>query len=194
MEDRYLTHINEAMNALISANNMPGMKGTDNNINSVYIVNYMQNNAFAQGLTFDYKFRHGIIRDPDDKKLKMKSVDNQDQYGFDNSTDIKGAYRVLDKAGLSEAIQTIYDNLGKEVSEGFIYECIIGDKMYSWDQIECSDQVQKVLPFGELIDSMNETIRDYILYGREKSELIHELKYGNKDMPTLLNEYRNVLL
>ena len=190
MKELYLTHINEAMNALISANNMPGLKG---NSNSVYIVNYMQNNAFAQGLTTDYKMRHMITRDPDDSKLKMKSVDNQDEYGFDNTTDIKGVYRVLDKAGLSEALEKIESNLDNEVSEGFIYECILGDKMYTWDQIEFNDKVEKIVPYDELIKGMNESIRNYTLYGKEKAELISEIKYGNKDMSTLLQEYNNIL-
>ena len=191
MKDLYLTHINEAMNALISANNIPGLKG---NSNSVYIVNYMQNNAFAQGLTTDYKMRHMITRDPDDSKLKMKSVDNQDEYGFDNTTDIKGVYRVLDKAGLSEALEKIESNLGNEINEGFIYECILGDKMYTWDQIEFNDKVEKIVPYDELIKGMNESIRNYTLYGKEKAELLAEIKYGDKDLSTIMEEYKNTLL
>ena len=190
MENNYLTHINEAMNALISVNNMPGMKG---NSNSVYIVNYMQNNAFAQGYTDDYKMRHMITRDPDDKKLKMKSVDNQDEYGFDNSTDIKGAYRVLDKAGLSERVEELYKHLGEEVSEGFIYECLVGDKMYSFDQIEFSPEVERVTPFRDNIESMNDNIRNYTLYGKEKAELITEVKYGDKDIATIMEDYKDIL-
>ena len=194
MKDNYLIHIYEAMNALISANNMPGLKGTDNNTDSVYIVNYMQNNAFANGLTTDYKMRHMITRDPDDKKLKMKSVDNQDNYGFDCSTSIEGIYKVTNKANLSEGLEKIKANIGKEVDEGFIYECILGDKMYSWDQIEFSDKVERVTPFKDALSAMEESIRNYTLYGKEKAELIYEIKYGNKDMSTLLSEYSNILL
>ena len=176
MSDNYLTHIFEAMNALVAANNMTGLKDP----NEVYIINHMQNNAFAQTLTTDYKLRHGITRDPDDKKLKFTDVDNQDKYGFDNSTDIKGVYHVLDKAKLSEGLSKLYDNIGKEVPEGFIYECILGDKMYSWDQIDFCDKVEKVVPFNELIKGMNESIRNYTLE-TDTSDLSYEIKYGTQE-------------
>lgn len=191
MKDGYLTHINEAMNALIAANNMPGIQDTGNN---VYIVNRLQNNAFSQGLTVDYKMRHMITVDPVDKKLKMTSVDNQDQYGFDNSTDILGAYRVLDKANLSEGLQKIKDNIGKEVNEGFIFEAILGEKMYSYDQLDYTDKVKKITPIEDMIKSMNESIRNYTLYGKEKAELIAEIKYGNKSVSDIITEYKDTLL
>ena len=184
MSDNYLTHIYEAMNALVAANDMPGL----NSGSSVYIINYMHNNAFAQALTTDYKMRHGIIRDPEDKKLKFTSVDNQDQYGFDNSTDIKCVYHVMDKAKLSEGLEKIKANIGKEVPEGFIYECVLGDKMYSWDQIDFCDKVEKVVPYDELIKGMNESIRNYTLYGKEKAEILADSIHGNVSITDKLNE------
>ncbi len=159
MSKSYIASLLEAMNALISGY-MPGMKDTG----SVYIVNYMQNNAFAQALTTDYKMRHMITRDYSDNTLRFVDTVTDDDYGFDNSTDLKKIYRVTDKSHLSEGLEKIKANIGKEVDEGFIYECILGDKMYSWDQIEFSDKVEEVVPFSKLLSNMNESIRNYTLY------------------------------
>ncbi len=187
MADKFLIHIYEAMNALTSGY-MPGMKDTG----SVYIVNYMQNNAFAQALTTDYKMRHMITRDYNDNTLKFVDTVTDDDYGFDNSTDIKKIYRVTDKSHLSEGLEKIRANIGKEVDEGFIYECILGDKMYSWDQIEFSDKVEEIVPFSKLVSNMNESIRNYTLYTDNnidaKDKLTEDILYSNKSMSTLFEE------
>ena len=189
MVSNYLTHIFEAMNALTSGY-LPGIQDTGN---SVYIVNKLQNNAFSMGVTTDYKMRHMITRDPEDKKLKMEDTDNQDDYGFDCSTSIRGIYKVTDKAKLSEGMDKIISNIGNEVDEGFIYECLIGDKMYDYDQIEYSDQVEKVFPFTDSLKAMEESIRNYTLYGKEKAELLAEVKYGDKSVSDIITEYKSVL-
>ena len=191
MRSNYLTHIFEAMNALIAANTMPGIQDSGS---SVYIVNKMNNNAFTWGMTIDYKMRHMIEKDPEDKKLKLKDVDNQDQYGFDCSTKIDSIWKVTDKAGLSEALEKIYNNLGNEVSDNFIYETLTGEKMYSMDQIEFSDKVKKITPLDDMIKAMSESIRNYTLYGKWKAELIAEVKYGDKSVSDIITEYRDVLL
>ena len=191
MRSEYLTHIFEAMNALISANNMPGIQDTGNN---VYIVNKLQNNAFTWGMTTDYKMRHMIEKDPEDKKLKLKDVDNQDNYGFDSSTKIDSVWTITDKAGLSEAIEKIYENLGNEVDDNFIYETLTGEKMYTLDQIEFSDKVKKITPLDDMIKGMCESIRNYTLYGKEKAELLAEVKYGDKSVSEIMNEYKDTLL
>lgn len=191
MRSEYLTHIFEAMNALISANNMPGIQDTGNN---VYIVNKLQNNAFTWGMTTDYKMRHMIEKDPEDKKLKLKDVDNQDNYGFDSSTKIDSVWTITDKAGLSEALEKIYENLGNEVDDNFIYETLTGEKMYTLDQIEFSDKVKKITPLEDMIKGMCESIRNYTLYGKEKAELLAEVKYGDKSVSDIINEYKDTLL
>lgn len=191
MRSNYLTHIFEAMNALIAANTMPGIQDSGS---SVYIVNKMNNNAFTWGMTTDYKMRHMIEKDPEDKKLKLKDVDNQDDYGFDCSTKIDSIWKVTDKAGLSEALEKIYNNLGNEVSDNFIYETLTGEKMYSIDQIEFSDKVKKITPLEDMIRGMCESIRNYTLYGKEKAELIAEVKYGSKSVNEIITEYKDVLL
>lgn len=188
MSEKYITHLYEAMNALMSGY-MPGMKDAG----SVYIVNYMQNNAFAQALTTDYKLRNGITVDPEDKKLKLMTNDESD-YGFANSTDIKGVYRVLDKAHLSEGLEMLKSNIGKEVPIGFIYECILGDKLYTWDQIEFSDKVEKIVPYNTLIKNMNESLRQYIYDECKVDYIIKESgKNSSKEIQDINNKIHNCI-
>ena len=189
MKDKFITHLYESMNALTSGF-MPGFDQSE-----CYIVNYMQNNVFAQGLTDDIKLRHMITVDPKDHKLK--DIDTSKEYGFDNSTDIKGVYRVLDKANLSEALNIIKEAMdkGNTVEDDFIFSTIFGHKMYSFDQIEFEESlpIKKVVPFEEAMEYMNTTIRNNILYGSRQSELMNKIKYGNESISQLIQENSDIL-
>lgn len=152
-EDDYLS---EAMNALLSGS-MPGIKDTQ----SVYIVNYLQNNVFSGHEEMNYAI--------------------SDNIGLTNliCRDREGVLRKAPKKILENAIYTVYKVPGitpQEVSDklapymntfveyGFLYETVTGKKMYDDAQILYDPKLQECVSPREYIGLKSEIIENLIKY------------------------------
>ena len=135
--------ISEAMNALLSGS-MPGIKDTQ----SVYIVNYLQNNVFSGHEEMNYAI--------------------SDNIGLTNliCRDREGVLRKAPKKILENAIYTVYKVPGitpQEVSDklapymntfveyGFLYETVTGKKMYDDAQILYDPELKECVTPKEYI-------------------------------------------
>ena len=151
VEDKSLS---EAMNALLSGS-MPGIKDTQ----SVYIVNYLQNNVFSGHEEMNYAI--------------------SDNIGLTNliCRDKEGVLRKAPKKILENAIYTVYKVPGitpQEVSNklapymntfveyGFLYETVTGKKMYDDAQILYDPELKECITPKEYIGMKCEILENIL--------------------------------
>ena len=148
-------HVNEAMNALTSGY-IPGMKETD----SVYIVNYMQNNAFSGeisqgfGISDNIKLSNLICRDKEGKL--RKAPDN-----FLEDCEFNVYY--IPSISIEEISNKLAPYMDSVVGEEFIYETVFGKKLYTYDQINTEEKAIPVLNFKEHLAFIEKSVRDSVL-------------------------------
>jgi len=148
-----ISPLNEWMNALMSGK-VVGMEDSD-----AYIVNYLPKQTFT-GEEPEYKQTPNNLK----RKLAVSNgtftkVAHVDKDGilstgnFDEIIDVKSAsYYKLDKT-VKEVSKILESHLGEEVNDAFIYESLVGKKLYTFDQIpftlECIDD--KIVDIPELV-------------------------------------------
>lgn len=128
-------HVNESVdNPILEAMTMSGyapIVGTFDR-NSVYIVNYLQNNVFSGGEDeyadkFDFAITPSVLSD---SIVYIDKKDNTLVRGSKKDIKIKnGKYYKINKS-IEEATKLLYDYIGKQVPDYFIYETLTGEKLY----------------------------------------------------------------
>lgn len=199
-------HVNEMMNALTSGY-IPGIKDT----NSVFVVNYLQNNVFSNqadyqgiGICNSVKLDHILTRDKEGKlQFAPDTFLHNATYNV-YATDIP----------ISEVSKRVAPYIGSFVEEGFLYEAVFGKPLYQYDQIELEEHAFEIPDFYEsmqllesvtksyLTNTLNEEkVSDYIISENDKnlftyfsesmelSEANHQL-YQNPETNQFLNRLR----
>lgn len=140
--------VREAMNALMSGY-IPGFNSTG----STYIVNYMQNNTFALGITDNPKLTNIITRNDEGKLVKMD----------DNFKDTFDSYNVyLTNKSSKEVSEALLPYMNTVVNEGFIYESIFNKKMFTYDQIELEENAIKIVDYYTSLNILGECVKNII--------------------------------
>ena len=154
---------NEAMNALMTGY-IPGVDSEG----SVYVVNYMQNNVFSgeeergYGISDNPKLTNLICRNKEGILTKAPS-DLLEKCKYD-------VYMVnIDKDELSKKI---YPYMEKFVSESFVYECIFGKKMYTYDQIMTEESAIPVIDYYKGLDLLGEMVHNFIMGKSNNDEYV----------------------
>lgn len=160
-------HINEMMNALMGSSPVGY-----NTPQSTYIVNYMQNNTFSQGITNDPELKCMIYVDPEDHRLKKGSKDN-----------ISGQYEMylVNTDNINESLNIIANTIGSVVRPTFIYETVFGKKMYTDDQIRVTEEAIRIPSFEDHLDSIKENTSNFILYGTTDISTLDRLNMIKND-------------
>lgn len=146
--------INEAMNALMSGY-IPGIRDTD----SVYIVNYLQNNVFSgepeqgMGISNNCKLTNLICRNKRGE-LSKAPYDFLETCRYD-------VYLV--DVSPKEISKKLAPYMGSFVEEGFLYETLFHKKMYTFDQIMTEESAIPVIDFYKGLDMLSETVKNFIL-------------------------------
>ena len=146
--------INEAMNALMSGY-IPGIRDTD----SVYVVNYLQNNAFSgdqeqgMGISNNCKLTNLICRNKRGE-LSKAPYDFLETCRYD-------VYLV--DVSPKEISKKLAPYMGSFVEEGFLYETLFHKKMYTFDQIMTEESAIPVIDFYKGLDMLSETVKNFIL-------------------------------
>lgn len=120
----------------------------------VYIVNFLQNNVFAKP---DYT----IADSPKLQKLIIKNKENTLEE-VDASFLFNSKYSLYFVEASEDKIRSIKENIGKEVSDNFIYETIFGHKKYSDDQILFEDSAKPCKDFYETLQEDEDYISKFI--------------------------------
>ena len=151
-EERRVIHVNENMYPAL-AGALPPMSA-----NGVYMVNYMQNNAYSSKSNlavsdnprFDtlYTIADGILKK---KKKEFLKECRYNTYFVDNCKD-----RVAEFCN---------NNLDKEVSESSFYEAIFGHRMMMENQIEFEDAAIEYQDINYQESKLSKFIVDYITKG-----------------------------
>lgn len=96
--------------------------------NNLLIANYLQNNVFSNNskLAVFLNDKELLLRDDNSFALERKEIDFLDncRYGL-----------FFAKECSKDTLNILSENIGKEVSDDFIYETIFGHKKYSNDQL-----------------------------------------------------------
>lgn len=146
--------INEAMNALMSGY-IPGADCKD----SVFIVNYMQNNVFSgeeiRGycISDDYKLENIIARN------KEGILEHAPSNFLDNAR--YDVYMIKDVK--ESVVKKLAENMHKFVDESFIYESVFGHSMYTYDQIMLEESAIPVLDFNRAMELIGESTKNVLL-------------------------------
>lgn len=146
--------INEAMNALMSGY-IPGIRDTD----SVYVVNYLQNNVFSgdqeqgMGISNNCKLTNLICRNKRGE-LSKAPYDFLETCRYD-------VYLV--DVSPKEISKKLAPYIGSFVEEGFLYETLFHKKMYTYDQIMTEESAIPVIDFYKGLDMLSETVKNFIL-------------------------------
>ena len=146
--------VHEAMNALMTGY----IPGSVDNPNNVYIVNYMQNNVFSGedpnedciGVADNPKFTNLIIR----SNGVLKKVD--ESFLQDKS------YKVyILEMSREEVSNRLNKYMNQEVEKGFIYETLIGKKLYTNDQVQFESKLTPTLDYYEYMETFKEICDNY---------------------------------
>lgn len=152
----------EAMNALLSGK-VPGLKDSD-----AYIVNYIQHSSFNPGWEQSYGVTNSIKLD----RIFGKDINgNLGQVNPDTISNVK-IYKLPITIG--EVSKIISPYIGKEIDNKFIYEALIGKKLYTYDQIAC-DNLPCVKSLTEDCSDIYSEFTNYLLYGQSKVQLEQSL-------------------
>ena len=143
---------NEVSNALMS---LPPI-GMNSGPDSVYVVNYMQNNAFTGEDINGY----GLVDSP-----KLEKIITRDKIGkLKETSGIKflsncNEYFLYKVSGITEEQKRIIkDNVNEFVEEGFLYETLFNKKLYTLDQINCENNVERITDFYTHMSECNAII------------------------------------
>ena len=155
-------HVNEFMNALNSGY-IAGMKDTG----SVYVVNYMRNNAFVDNEEPDrgiaitnspkldsifYRNKEGKLKYADESFLHNISFDLYE-------TDIP----------ISKISEAIRENLDQFVEEGFLYETVFGKELFQYDQIKVEEHAWEIPDLYSSLNIVKELTELYLKEGFTES-------------------------
>ena len=167
--------MNEAMNALLTGY----IPGSVDNPNNTYIVNYMQNNVFSGedpnegiGVSDNPKLTNLIIRDSNGI---LKRVDES---FLDDKT-----YKVyIIELSVEEVSNRLSKYMGESVEEGFIYETLTGNRLYTKDQIQFESKLTPVMDYYESMDTFKEICDNYFQAKDKKEESINESSFIPKEV------------
>lgn len=150
--------VSEAMNALLSGKVL-GLRDSD-----AYIVNYMQHNTFNDGWEESYGVTDNIKLD------HIIGKDNENHLGDIDKDAIESVKIWKLPLSLKEVNDLLSPYYGKEIDNKFIYETLMGKKLYSFDQINC-DNLERVETLKEICQSNFDTFRRFIYTGRSKAQI-----------------------
>ena len=149
-----VVHVNENMFAATAAMMPPA------NNNNVYVVNYLKNNVFAEddepdimvsgSPTFDtvfYRSADGTLKRGDRKMLEDCKYD---------------LYMVEDVR--EKVLEACIGNLGKFVTEGFLYETLFDKKLYTSDQIVVEEKAIRITDIYMANESIAEMVYNSIMH------------------------------
>jgi hypothetical protein len=132
-----------------------GTKGPD----SVYVVNYMQNNVFSgediNGLALadSPKLNRILTRD---KTGKLKETS-----GVKFLSNCK--YNLYKVSGITEEQKLeIKNHIGDFVEENFLYKTLFNKEMYTYDQIACEASAESILDFYTYMDKFSTSVDESI--------------------------------
>ena len=167
--------MNEAMNALLTGY----IPGSVDNPNNTYIVNYMQNNVFSGedpnegiGISDNPKLTNLVVRDKDGILKKV------DESFLDDKT-----YKVyIIELSKEEISNRLSKYMGESVEKGFIYETLLGKKLYTNDQIQFESKLIPIMDYYESMDTFKEICDNYFFARDKKEESINESTFIPKEV------------
>lgn len=148
-------HVNEAMSGMISA----PIIGFDSSPDSVFVVNYMQNNVFTGEPEEGY-----LISD----NIKLENLIGRNKEGILTKAPKnfleKCQYSVYRVKNITPEIisEKLSPYIGEFVEEGFLYETLFGKKLYTYDQIELEENAEPVMDFYEAKRLLEQICKNYI--------------------------------
>ena len=124
--------------------------------NGVYVVNYMQNNAFSGkskiGVSDTPKFEKIFCTDNEHLKLEEGTILHNSKYNTYYT-------EVSDRKALFEYL---YDNIGNNITESELYSKIFGHKLYVDNQIQLEDSAIEYEDINYINKMIESSIVNYI--------------------------------
>ena len=130
-----------------------GTKGPD----SVYVVNYMQNNVFSG------EDINGLALADGPKLNKIITRDKQGKLKETVGTKFlsKCDYNLYKVSGITEEQkQTILNNMNQFVEEEFLYETLFNKPMYTYDQIACEESAEAIEDFYSHMNTYEQKVNE----------------------------------